>query len=126
MPATPEHAENYSDPTPRPDDFLLCFPREGDEAPDVTMIHDTDITATEGMSPKEVWKYACEATGVPFSEVAEAIGWGARETVECSLDDLEDDDSEEDELPEPVKADFVVEGYMPSDCIWDIVGESGT
>lgn len=125
MPATPEHAENYSDPTPRPDDFLLCFPREGYEAPNVTMIHDTDITATEGMSPKEVWKYACEATGLPFSEVAEAIGWGARETVECSLDDLEDD-SEEDELPEPVKADFVVEGYMPSDCIWDIVGESGT
>ncbi len=126
MPATPEHAENYSDPTPRPDDFLLCFPREGYAAPNVTMIHDTDLTATEGMSPKEVWKYACEATGLPFSEVAEAIGWGARETVECSLDDLEDDDSEEDELPEPVKADFVVEGYMPSDCIWDIVGESGT
>jgi hypothetical protein len=126
MPATPEHAENYSDPTPRPDDFLLCFPREGYAAPNVTMIHDTDLTATEGMSPKEVWKYACEATGLPFSEVAEAIGWGARETVECSLDDLEDDDSEEDDLPEPVKADFVVEGYMPSDCIWDIVGESGT
>ena len=126
MPATPEHAENYSDPTPRPDDFLLCFPREGYEAPNVTMIHDTDITATEGMSPKEVWKYACDATGLPFSEVAEAIGWGARESVSCSLDDLEDDDSEEDELPEPVKADFVVEGYMPSDCIWDIVGESGT
>lgn len=126
MPATPEHAEKYSDPTPRPDDFLLCFPREGYEAPNVTMIHDTDITATEGMSPKEVWKYACEATGLPFSEVAEAIGWGAREAVECSLDDLEDDDSEEDELPEPVKADFVVEGYMPSDCIWDIVGESST
>lgn len=127
MPATPEHAENYSDPTPRPDDFLLCFPREGYEAPNVTMIHDTDITATEGMSPKEVWKYACDATGMPFSEVAEAIGWGARESVSCSLDDLEDDeDSEEDELPEPVKADFVVEGYMPSDCIWDIVGESGT
>ena len=126
MPATPEHAENYSDPTPRPDDFLLCFPREGYAAPNVTMIHDTDLTATEGMSPKEVWKYACDATGLPFSEVAEAIGWGARETVECSLDDLEDDDSGEDELPEPVKADFVVEGYMPSDCIWDIVGESGT
>lgn len=127
MPATPEHAENYSDPTPRPDDFLLCFPREGYEAPNVTMIHDTDITATEGMSPKEVWEYACDATGLPFSEVAEAIGWGARESVSCSLDDLEDDeDSEEDELPEPVKADFVVEGYMPSDCIWDIVGESGT
>ncbi|WKW35199.1 replicative DNA helicase [Escherichia phage CR01] len=127
MPATPEHAENYSDPTPRPDDFLLCFPREGYEAPNVTMIHDTDITATEGMSPKEVWKYACDATGLPFSEVAGAIGWGARESVSCSLDDLEDDDdSEEDELPEPVKADFVVEGYMPSDCIWDIVGESGT
>lgn len=126
MPATPEHAENYSDPTPRPDDFLLCFPREGYAAPNVTMIHDTDLTATEGMSPKEVWKYACDATGLPFSEVAEAIGWGARETVECSLDDLEDDDAEEDELPEPVKADFVVEGYMPSDCIWDIVGESGT
>lgn len=127
MPATPEHAENYSDPTPRPDDFLLCFPREGYEAPNVTMIHDTDITATEGMSPKEVWKYACDATGLPFSEVAEAIGWGARESVSCSLDDLEDDeDPEEDELPEPVKADFVVEGYMPSDCIWDIVGESGT
>ena len=91
------------------------------------MIHDTDITATEGMSPKEVWKYACDATGLPFSEVAEAIGWGARESVSCSLDDLEDDeDPEEDELPEPVKADFVVEGYMPSDCIWDIVGESGT
>ncbi|HDV6949884.1 TPA: AAA family ATPase [Escherichia coli] len=127
MPATPEHAENYSDPTPRPDDFLLCFPREGYEAPNVTMIHDTDITATEGLSPKEVWKYACDATGLPFSEVAEAIGWGARESVSCSLDDLEDDeDSEEDELPEPVKADFVVEGYMPSDCIWDIVGESGT
>lgn len=127
MPATPEHAENYSDPTPRPDDFLLCFPREGYEAPNVTMIHDTDITATEGMLPKDVWKYACNATGLPFSEVAEAIGWGARESVSCSLDDLEDDeDSEEDELPEPVKADFVVEGYMPSDCIWDIVGESGT
>lgn len=127
MPATPEHAENYSDPTPRPDDFLLCFPREGYEAPNVTMIHDTDITATGGMSPKEVWKYACDATGLPFSEVAEAIGWGARESVSCSLDDLEDDeDSEEDELPEPVKADFVVEGYMPSDCIWDIVGGSGT
>lgn len=127
MPATPEHAENYSDPTPRPDDFLLCFPREGYEAPNVTMIHDSDITATEGMSPKEVWKYACDATGLPFSEVAEAIGWGVRESVSCSLDDLEDDeDSEEDELPEPVKADFVVEGYMPSDCIWDIVGESGT
>lgn len=126
MPATPEHAEKYSDPTPRPDDFLLCFPREGYEAPNVTMIHDTDITATEGMSPKEVWKYACDATGLPFSEVAEAIGWGARESVSCSLDDLEDEDSEEDELPEPVKADFVVEGYMPSDCIWDIVGESGT
>lgn len=127
MPATPEHAENYSDPTPRLDDFLLCFPREGYEAPNVTMIHDTDITATEGMSPKEVWKYACDATGLPFSEVAEAIGWGARESVSCSLDDLEDDeDPEEDELPEPVKADFVVEGYMPSDCIWDIVGESGT
>lgn len=128
MPATPEHAENYSDPTPRPDDFLLCFPREGYEAPNVTMIHDTDITATEGMSPKEVWKYACDATGLPFSEVAEAIGWGARESVSCSLDDLEDgdEDSAEDELPEPVKADFIVEGYMPSDCIWDIVGESGT
>lgn len=125
MPATPEHAENYSDPTPRPDDFLLCFPREGYEAPNVTMIHDTDITATEGLSPKEVWKYACDATGLPFSEVAEAIGWGARESVSCSLDDLEDLE-EEDELPEPVKADFVVEGYMPSDCIWDIVGESGT
>lgn len=128
MPATPEHAENYSDPTPRPDDFLLCFPREGYEAPNVTMIHDTDITATEGMSPKEVWRYACDATGLPFSEVAEAIGWGARESVSCSLDDLEDgdEDSAEDELPEPVKADFIVEGYMPSDCIWDIVGESGT
>nr|DAM60908.1 MAG TPA: replicative DNA helicase [Caudoviricetes sp.] len=124
MPATPEHAENYSDPTPRPDDFLLCFPREGYEAPNVTMIHDTDITATEGMSPKEVWRYVCDATGLPFSEVAEAIGWGARESVSCSLDDLEDD--EDDELPQPVKADFVVEGYMPSDCIWDIVGESGT
>lgn len=49
------------------------------------------------------------------------------EPVTCTLDDLEDDeDSEEGELPEPVKADFVVEGYMPSDCIWDIVGESGT
>lgn len=127
MPATPEHAENYSDPTPRLDDFLLCFPREGYKAPNVTMIHDTDISATEGMSDKDKWKYACDATGLPFSEVAEALGWGARDSVSCSLDDLEDDeDSAEDELPEPVKADFVVEGYMPSDCIWDIVGESGT
>lgn len=64
---------------------------------------------------------------LPDEEIEELHRTENEEPVTCSLDDLEDDeDSEEDELPEPVKADFVVEGYMPSDCIWDIVGESGT
>ncbi len=55
-------------------------------------------------------------------EVEELHRTENEEPITCTLEDLEDDD----ELPEPVKADFVVEGYMPSDCIWDIVGESGT
>ncbi|MEF6102187.1 AAA family ATPase [Escherichia coli] len=64
---------------------------------------------------------------LPDEEIEELHRTENEEPITCSLDDLEDDeDSEEDELPEPVKADFVVEGYMPSDCIWDIVGESGT
>lgn len=64
---------------------------------------------------------------LPEEEIEELHRTENADPVTCSLDDLEDDeDSEEDELPEPVKADFVVEGYMPSDCIWDIVGESGT
>lgn len=64
---------------------------------------------------------------LPEEEIEELHRTENEDLVTCSLDDLEDDeDSEEDELPEPVKADFVVEGYMPSDCIWDIVGESGT
>lgn len=64
---------------------------------------------------------------LPDEEIEELHRTENEDPVTCSLDDLEDeDDSEEDELPEPVKADFVVEGYMPSDCIWDIVGESGT
>nr|UVX46944.1 MAG: DnaB-like helicase C terminal domain [Bacteriophage sp.] len=64
---------------------------------------------------------------LPDEEIEELHRTENEEPVTCTLDDLEDDeDSEEDELPEPVKADFVVEGYMPSDCIWDIVGESGT
>ncbi|HHV9526434.1 TPA: AAA family ATPase [Escherichia coli] len=64
---------------------------------------------------------------LPEEEIEELHRTENEDPVTCSLDDLEDDeDSEEDELPEPVKADFVVEGYMPSDCIWDIVGESGT
>ncbi|WQN07663.1 replicative DNA helicased [Escherichia phage vB-Eco-KMB35] len=68
---------------------------------------------------------------LPDEEIEELHRTENEDPVTCSLDDLEDDedseeDSEGDELPEPVKADFVVEGYMPSDCIWDIVGESGT
>lgn len=64
---------------------------------------------------------------LPDEEIEELHRTENEDPVTCSLDDLEDDeDSKEDELPEPVKADFVVEGYMPSDCIWDIVGESGT
>lgn len=64
---------------------------------------------------------------LPDEEIEELHRTENEEPVTCTLEDLEDDeDSEEDELPEPVKADFVVEGYMPSDCIWDIVGESGT
>ncbi len=68
---------------------------------------------------------------LPEEEIEELHRTENEDPVTCSLDDLEDDedseeDSEGDELPEPVKADFVVEGYMPSDCIWDIVGESGT
>lgn len=64
---------------------------------------------------------------LPEEEIEELHRTENEDPVTCGLDDLEDDeDSEEDELPEPVKADFVVEGYMPSDCIWDIVGESGT
>lgn len=64
---------------------------------------------------------------LPDEEIEELHRTENEDPVTCSLDDLEDDEnSEEDELPEPVKADFVVEGYMPSDCIWDIVGESGT
>ena len=55
-------------------------------------------------------------------EVEELHRTENEEPITCTLEDLEDDD----ELPEPVKADFVVEGYMPSGCIWDIVGESGT
>lgn len=63
---------------------------------------------------------------LPEEEIEELHRTENEDPVTCSLDDLEDEGSEEDELPEPVKADFVVEGYMPSDCIWDIVGESGT
>lgn len=59
---------------------------------------------------------------LPDEEIEELHRTENEEPVTCTLEDLE----EEDELPEPVKADFVVEGYMPSDCIWDIVGESGT
>lgn len=59
---------------------------------------------------------------LPDEEIEELYRTENEDPVTCSLEDLE----EEDELPEPVKADFVVEGYMPSDCIWDIVGESGT
>lgn len=59
---------------------------------------------------------------LPDEEIEELHRTENEEPVTCTLGDLEDDD----ELPEPVKADFVVEGYMPSDCIWDIVGESGT
>jgi hypothetical protein len=59
---------------------------------------------------------------LPDEEIEELHRTENEEPVTCTLEDLEDDD----ELPEPVKADFVVEGYMPSDCIWDIVGESGT
>lgn len=59
---------------------------------------------------------------LPDEEIEELHRTENEEPVTCTLDDLEEDD----ELPEPVKADFVVEGYMPSDCIWDIVGESGT
>lgn len=60
---------------------------------------------------------------LPDEEIEELHRTENEEPVTCTLEDLED---LEDELPEPVKADFVVEGYMPSDCIWDIVGESGT
>lgn len=59
---------------------------------------------------------------LPDEEIEELHRTENEEPVTCTLEDIE----EEDELPEPVKADFVVEGYMPSDCIWDIVGESGT
>nr|UVX79929.1 MAG: DnaB-like helicase C terminal domain [Bacteriophage sp.] len=59
---------------------------------------------------------------LPDEEIEELHRTENEEPVTCTLEDLEADD----ELPEPVKADFVVEGYMPSDCIWDIVGESGT
>lgn len=59
---------------------------------------------------------------LPDEEIEELHRTENEEPVTCTLEDLEDDD----ELQEPVKADFVVEGYMPSDCIWDIVGESGT
>ena len=59
---------------------------------------------------------------LPDEEIEELHRTENEEPVTCTLEDLEDDD----ELFEPVKADFVVEGYMPSDCIWDIVGESGT
>lgn len=59
---------------------------------------------------------------LPDEEIEELHRTENEEPVACTLEDLE----EEDELPDPVKADFVVEGYMPSDCIWDIVGESGT
>ena len=59
---------------------------------------------------------------LPDEEIEELHRTENEEPVTCTLEDLE----EGDELPEPVKADFVVEGYMPSDCIWDIVGESGT
>lgn len=59
---------------------------------------------------------------LPDEEIEELHRTENEEPVTCTLEDLE----EEDGLPEPVKADFVVEGYMPSDCIWDIVGESGT
>lgn len=64
---------------------------------------------------------------LPDEEIEELYRTENEELVTCTLEDLEDDeDPEENGLPEPVKADFVVEGYMPSDCIWDIVGESGT
>lgn len=60
---------------------------------------------------------------LPDEEIEELHRTENEAPVTCTLEDLEEED---DELPEPVKADFVVEGYMPSDCIWDIVGESGT
>lgn len=44
-------------------------------------------------------------------------------TPEVSLEDLEEI---EEEHGEAQKVDYVVEGYMPSDCIWSIIGESGT
>lgn len=122
IPATPEHAENYSDPTPRPDDFLLCWPRDGYKVPNITMIHDTDITATSGMTGRQKWEYVCEATGLPFDERFEAaLGWGKRDAVEVSEEDLED----EPEAAALATPDFIVEGFMPSGCLFSVVAASG-
>lgn len=122
IPATPEHAENYSDPTPRPDDFLLCWPRDGYKVPNITMIHDTDITATSGMTGRQKWEYVCEATGLPFDERFEAaLGWGKRDAVEVSEEDLED----EPEAAPLATPEFIVEGLLPSSCVFSIIAESG-
>lgn len=112
IPATPEHAENYSDPTPRPDDFLLCWPRDGYKVPNITMIHDTDIAATSGMTGRQKWEYVCEATGLPFDERFEAaLGWGKRDAVEVSEEDLEDEPEAAPFLPSGAP---VVENIMRS------------
>ncbi|EBW2202835.1 AAA family ATPase [Salmonella enterica subsp. enterica serovar Enteritidis] len=120
MPATPEHAAQYTTGEPKQDDFLFCWPRDGFERPNVTLYHDTDLVATGGMKPggRDMWAYACAATGLPFDRVEVALGWA--EGVTCDEEDLDDE-----EPPAP-QADFIVEGYVPSNCIWDIVGESGT
>ena len=122
IPATPEHAENYSDPTPRPDDFLLCWPRNGYKVPNITMIHDTDINATSSMTGRQKWEYVCEATGLPFDERFEAaLGWGKRDVVEVSEEDLED----EPEAAPLATPEFIVEGLLPSSCVFSIIAESG-
>lgn len=57
---------------------------------------------------------------LPMDEVEHIHRQENAERIVCDIDDLE-----EEEEPQ-ARAEFIVEGYMPSNCIWNIVGESGT
>nr|CAA49212.1 unnamed protein product [Salmonella enterica subsp. enterica serovar Typhimurium] len=76
MPATPEHAAQYTTGEPKQDDFLFCWPRDAFERPNVALYHDTDLVATGGMKPggRDMWAYACAATGLPFDRVEWRLG----------------------------------------------------
>lgn len=59
---------------------------------------------------------------LPEEEIEELHRTENEESVSVTVDDLED----EEELPEPVKSKFVVEGLIDPDSIGAIYGESGT